>query len=79
MIGPIEGWFGCINKYTILGSIEGWFEFTSLGISEWASESQMNFFGTNNINKEGDKLWTEVESTDLISYGKILCNDYVNT
>ena len=43
MIGPIEGWFGCINKYTILGSIEGWFEFTSFGIFERYDEGLDGF------------------------------------
>ena len=36
MLGPTEVLFECITEDTMLGAIEWWFEFTSLGIFEWA-------------------------------------------
>ena len=50
----------------MIGAIESWFEFTSLGISELAAEVQKEklLFGTNDSNKEGDKLWSTVSSPD---------------
>ena len=66
MFGHIGRWFEWITGDTMLGVIEGWFEFTSLGISELAAEVQKEklLFGINDINKEGDKQWATVGSTD---------------
>ena len=81
IIDPIEGWFEWITEYTIIGYIEGWFEFTSLGISERASGvfKEKRLFVTNDTINEGDKIWTTVVSTDLISDEKMLCNDFGKT
>ena len=68
MLWPIEVLFYCITEDTTIGYIEGWFESTSFGIYGCATEGlkEKLLFGTNDINREGDKLWTTVGSTDRI-------------
>ena len=69
LLGVSEWAVDGITKGIMLGIIEDSLEYSSLGLFEWYYEEvkKQTLLGLKNRFKEGDQLWTTVDSTESVS------------